>query len=285
MPDDSSDITAGRVRGNLSLPDNSRSPWWELSRRLLLAIAILVGTVLIVYFDRHAYRDSNDPPYFGVDLVDSIYYSTVTLSTTGYGDIAPVAAARPADQRLHHHPAPHRLPGAVDRDHPGGARLAGSRDAPHRPLEEENGSPRRRDRLRHQGPRGRRHPGQQRPGPRVDHRGRPGRRGAAGGARRRSRSRDRRRHPARRAPAGRGEGRRAGHHHHQPRRLQRARDAHRAPAQPRGLDRRRRARAGERRADAPVRCQLGDHLVRRGRPAARALVALADPRARSWRTC
>ncbi|WP_051548943.1 potassium channel family protein [Nocardioides sp. URHA0032] len=90
MPDDSSDITQGRARGKLSLPDRGRSPWWELSRRLLLAVFILVGTVLLVYLDRDAYHDANDPTGH-VDLVDSIYYSTVTLSTTGYGDIAPVA--------------------------------------------------------------------------------------------------------------------------------------------------------------------------------------------------
>jgi voltage-gated potassium channel len=75
-------------RGNISLPERVRSPWWELSRRLLAALAILVGTVCLVYFDRHAYRDSNDPTG-QVSLVDSIYYTTVTLSTTGYGDIAP----------------------------------------------------------------------------------------------------------------------------------------------------------------------------------------------------
>lgn len=90
MAEDSSDITVGRARGKLSLPDQVRSPWWELGRRLLLAIAILVGTVLLVYFDRHNYRDANDPPNYDVDLVDAIYYTTVTLSTTGYGDIAPV---------------------------------------------------------------------------------------------------------------------------------------------------------------------------------------------------
>ena len=91
MPD-SSDITQGRVLGGkVSLPDPGRSPWWELGRRLLLAVVILVGTTMVVYFDRHAYRDGNDPPLYGVDLVDSIYYTTVTLSTTGYGDIAPVA--------------------------------------------------------------------------------------------------------------------------------------------------------------------------------------------------
>lgn len=73
------------------MPDPVRSPWWELGRRMLAALAILVGTMLLVYFDRAGYRDGNDPPYFKVDLIDSIYYTTVTLSTTGYGDIAPVA--------------------------------------------------------------------------------------------------------------------------------------------------------------------------------------------------
>jgi len=89
VPDQSSDLTPGITRGKVSLPDRARSPWWELGRRLLAAVAILVGTVLIVYLDRGGYRDANDPPHYGVNLVDSIYYTTVTLSTTGYGDIAP----------------------------------------------------------------------------------------------------------------------------------------------------------------------------------------------------
>jgi voltage-gated potassium channel len=54
---------------------------------LLLALAILVGTTLLVYFDRENYNDTSDGT---VNLIDSIYYTTVTLSTTGYGDIAPV---------------------------------------------------------------------------------------------------------------------------------------------------------------------------------------------------
>lgn len=72
------------------LPDPVRSPWWQLGRRVLLAAAILVGTVLVVWLDRGSYRDANDPTG-AVDLADAIYYTTVTLSTTGYGDIAPVA--------------------------------------------------------------------------------------------------------------------------------------------------------------------------------------------------
>ncbi len=90
MVDDLLNQSAGHTRGKVSLPDRNRSPWWELGRRLLAAMGILVGTVLLVYFDRTAYVDNNDLPGRAVDLVDSIYYTTVTLSTTGYGDIAPV---------------------------------------------------------------------------------------------------------------------------------------------------------------------------------------------------
>ena len=77
-----------RQLGRVALPAAARSPWWELSRRLVLAMAILVGTVLLVYFDREGYVDNNDPTK-AVSFTDSIYYTTVTLSTTGYGDIAP----------------------------------------------------------------------------------------------------------------------------------------------------------------------------------------------------
>lgn len=87
---DLSGLKAASSSARVALPDPVRSPWWELGRRLLAAIGILVGTMLIVYLDREGYRDGNDPPEFGVGLIDSIYYTTVTLSTTGYGDIAPV---------------------------------------------------------------------------------------------------------------------------------------------------------------------------------------------------
>ncbi|MBM7520143.1 potassium channel family protein [Nocardioides nitrophenolicus] len=81
--------------GQIALPERIRSPWWQLGRRLLLALAILVGTVLLVYFDREGYRDTGDAtaadPNGVISLVDAIYYTTVTLSTTGYGDISPIS--------------------------------------------------------------------------------------------------------------------------------------------------------------------------------------------------
>jgi len=53
-----------------------------------MALALLVFTVLLVWFGRGGYVDNADPSG-EVDLIDAIYYTTVTLSTTGYGDIAP----------------------------------------------------------------------------------------------------------------------------------------------------------------------------------------------------
>lgn len=88
MPDQTTPESAlGRVR----LPAINRSPWWELTRRILAALAVLVFTVLLVWFDRGGYVDNSDPQN-EVDLVDAIYYTTVTLSTTGYGDIAPASS-------------------------------------------------------------------------------------------------------------------------------------------------------------------------------------------------
>jgi len=84
VTDDGVQDTRGRVR----LPVAAPSPVWDLLRRVLLAFAILIFTVLLVYVDRDGYRDNTDPTR-DVDFVDSIYYATVTLSTTGYGDVTP----------------------------------------------------------------------------------------------------------------------------------------------------------------------------------------------------
>ena len=62
----------GLTRGRIALPERIRSPWWELSRRLLAALFILVGTVLLVWFDKEGYRDGNDPPLYAVSFTDAI---------------------------------------------------------------------------------------------------------------------------------------------------------------------------------------------------------------------
>ncbi|NBM15904.1 TrkA family potassium uptake protein [Streptomyces sp. GC420] len=61
-------------------------PMHQVIRRLLMALGVLLVTVLIVYLDREGYHDNADE---SLDLLDCFYYATVTLSTTGYGDIVP----------------------------------------------------------------------------------------------------------------------------------------------------------------------------------------------------
>jgi voltage-gated potassium channel len=70
------------------LPRSEVSPQLQVGRRLLAALLVLVTTVLIVYFDREGYQDNADEK---VSFLDAVYYTTVTLSTTGYGDIAPAS--------------------------------------------------------------------------------------------------------------------------------------------------------------------------------------------------
>lgn len=86
------DKEPNEILGAVSFPEVVHSPWYVLLRRLLMAIGVLTTTVLIVYLDREGYVDNNDPTG-EVSFIDVLYYTTVTLSTTGYGDIAPLSDA------------------------------------------------------------------------------------------------------------------------------------------------------------------------------------------------
>ncbi|MGW3953046.1 potassium channel family protein [Streptomyces sp. NPDC004752] len=63
-------------------------PLRQVLRRLALALLVLALTTFVVWFDRDGYNDNSDGP---VSFLDAAYYATVTLSTTGYGDITPVS--------------------------------------------------------------------------------------------------------------------------------------------------------------------------------------------------
>jgi voltage-gated potassium channel len=59
-----------------------------MTRRLALALAAVVVMTVTVLLDRDGYQDNRDGH---VSALDAAYYSGVSLSTTGYGDIVPVS--------------------------------------------------------------------------------------------------------------------------------------------------------------------------------------------------
>jgi voltage-gated potassium channel len=73
--------------GILRIPEIRTSPWVSLTRRVAFAVLLLVAATLVVYFGRAGYHDNRGEE---LTLLDAAYYSTVSLSTTGYGDIAPI---------------------------------------------------------------------------------------------------------------------------------------------------------------------------------------------------
>lgn len=64
------------------------SPIRSLARRIGIALGIILVIALITWFDHDSYSDADGN---GVSFLDAIYYSTVTVTTTGYGDIAPLS--------------------------------------------------------------------------------------------------------------------------------------------------------------------------------------------------
>lgn len=61
--------------------------------RMLLGIGLLGFVVVLVYLDRDGYRDAYGGDNGELSLLDCLYYATVTMTTTGYGDITPVTAS------------------------------------------------------------------------------------------------------------------------------------------------------------------------------------------------
>ncbi|MEV0581486.1 potassium channel family protein [Nonomuraea sp. NPDC050310] len=74
----------------IRLPHIAVSPFRAVLRRVLYAWAALLAVFLLVALDLDGYKDSFDGK---VSLLDALYYATVTVSTTGYGDITPVSPA------------------------------------------------------------------------------------------------------------------------------------------------------------------------------------------------
>lgn len=74
-------------RGVVQFPERHVQPLKAIGRRLIYALAILLAVVVLVMIDRDGYKDANHEQ---LNWLGALYYATVTLSTTGYGDIVPV---------------------------------------------------------------------------------------------------------------------------------------------------------------------------------------------------
>ncbi|MCP2194842.1 potassium channel family protein [Williamsia deligens] len=84
--DDLTDMPDHALVGVVRIPETQASPVRAISRRVLFALVALFAAVFIVYLDRGGYRDVQDSE---LSFLDCLYYATVSLSTTGYGDITP----------------------------------------------------------------------------------------------------------------------------------------------------------------------------------------------------
>lgn len=73
------------------MPDEGRfNPLGQLGRRVMIGVLMMVIITLGTWLERDGYTDTADG---AVDLLDSLYYATVTVTTTGYGDVVPVSDA------------------------------------------------------------------------------------------------------------------------------------------------------------------------------------------------
>src|SRR5918998_4483682 len=71
----------------LRLPSGPPAPARVLLQRLAIGIGLVVFVALVAYADRGGYRDAAGD---AVSLLDCFYYATVSITTTGYGDVIPV---------------------------------------------------------------------------------------------------------------------------------------------------------------------------------------------------
>ncbi len=76
------------AQSRVVLPSRRLSARRSLGVRILIAVSCLVFTAGLVYLERDGYRDAADG---SISILDAFYYATVSLSTTGYGDITPVS--------------------------------------------------------------------------------------------------------------------------------------------------------------------------------------------------
>jgi voltage-gated potassium channel len=72
----------------IDLPGGEAGPLRKIGFRLAVALALITLVALITYLGREGYVDPEDET---ISLLDAFYYSTVSITTTGYGDVRPAS--------------------------------------------------------------------------------------------------------------------------------------------------------------------------------------------------
>jgi voltage-gated potassium channel len=81
-------LTDPAVPPPLHFPERRFSPIRNIGVRIGIALVALLATTALVYAEQDCYQDRGQVG--GLSWISSFYYATVTLSTTGYGDITPI---------------------------------------------------------------------------------------------------------------------------------------------------------------------------------------------------
>ncbi len=79
---------ADRQRSS-TLRRKSRLPVWiSISWRVLLTFGLIAAAIAVHWFERDGLKDNVDG---SISFVDAVYFTMISITTTGYGDIAPVS--------------------------------------------------------------------------------------------------------------------------------------------------------------------------------------------------
>ncbi len=77
-----------RPVGFRTLQRRSTTPiWMQIGWRVLLVLGMVALAVAVHWFDREGLRDNYDGH---ISFLDVVYFTMISITTTGYGDIAPV---------------------------------------------------------------------------------------------------------------------------------------------------------------------------------------------------
>ncbi len=72
----------------VQVPRRRRAPFTAIVRRVAFAIGLVVFVALVVRLGRDGYIDITDND---IGFLDALYYASVTVTTTGYGDITAIS--------------------------------------------------------------------------------------------------------------------------------------------------------------------------------------------------